>query len=208
MFKGTVYIVDNDSSYQRLIETRCARAGFKALTFDTAGGFLAEVQRDTKGCLIGALDIPEMNGLALHRKLQSRQLPVPTILTTVGTNARTCRDVFKSGVFDLVKKDLGGPAFISIVSRALSLSQKQLDHQNLVEATKKQLARLSAKELQVAERLRHGHSMAEIGRDLRTTPQTISKHRSSIFEKLGVESNVQIYQLFGCLNRWAAEPMS
>lgn len=201
--KGTAFIVDDDPSYRRLTEIRCARASIATLAFDTAGEFLAALEKDTKGCLIVDLDMLEMNALTLHRELQERQIPVPTILSTGGTNARTCREGFKSGVFDLVRKDLGGPAFISIVKRALCLSQERLDHLKLVETTNQKRERLTAKELQVAERLQSGDSLVEIGRNLGITVQTISKHRSSIFEKLDVETSVQIYQLFSCLNAHA-----
>lgn len=197
---GTAFIVDTNSGYLRLVEMRCAAHGISTLSFDDAEEFLATVEPNTEGCLIVDLDLPKLAGLAVHRELQRMQIPLETIITTGGTDARTCREGFKSGVLDVIGKDLDEPDFIPIVERALALSNQWMHHRNLAVSARRKLARLTATELLVAHQLASGGSLFDIGSELGITVQTSSKHKSRVFQKLEVESSVQVHKLLECIN--------
>jgi DNA-binding CsgD family transcriptional regulator len=52
--------------------------------------------------------------------------------------------------------------------------------------------RLSVREAQVAELVLHGHRNRDIATALGITPDTAKKHLSRVFDKVGVESRVQL----------------
>lgn len=196
-----VYAVDEHPADLRLIQKLCDTLGIQALVYQCPQQFLEDISATATGCLIVDLLFPDMNGLDLFAEVNRRNIQLTTVVMTGFADANSCRTGFRAGVFDFVEKDLGAEEILSVIRRALDHNRQEVVLRHRQETRWKRIEGLTARELDVAKLLSTGSVLKEIGSKLRITVQTASKHRTSIFEKLDVKNEVELYQAFSeCLS--------
>ena len=89
---GTVFIVDDDSAVRDSLSRLLEAAGYQVEAYANAEAFLAACDPQRPGCLVLDMQMPGMNGLALHAALAERGWMQPTIfLTGYGTVSEAVR---------------------------------------------------------------------------------------------------------------------
>ena len=78
--------MDDDESIREAMEARMKSLGFRAWTFPTAGDFLASLSIKYPSCLIADINMPQMTGVELYRRLKDLGYEIPTILITAYPN--------------------------------------------------------------------------------------------------------------------------
>lgn len=196
-----VYLVDDRPSELKLIERVCENVGIETMVFDSPRRFLSQIDSKTTGCLIADMLMPEMSGLQLFAELQARSIQLTTILMTGFADASTCRAAFQAGVFDFVDKEISPDALLTITRQALMRNAEQVRQHKLRSQRRVRIDSLTHRELDVARLLSRGRALKEVGSKLHISVQTASKHRSNIFDKLEVNNEVELHQMFeDCIN--------
>lgn len=196
-----VYLVDDRPTELKLIERVCENVGIETQIFDSPKRFLAHVNSNTTGCLIADMLMPEMSGLQLFAELQTRSIQLTTILMTGFADASTCRSAFQAGVFDFVDKEISPDALLTITRQALLKNAEEVQKHKIRSQRRVRIDSLTHRELDVARLLSHGRALKEVGSKLHISVQTASKHRSNIFDKLAVNNEVELHQMFvDCIN--------
>jgi FixJ family two-component response regulator len=77
-----ISIVDDDQAVRESIRRLMRSLGFTAETFRSAAAFLASPSLDQTACLIIDINMPEMTGVELYRRLIDAGRAIPTILIT------------------------------------------------------------------------------------------------------------------------------
>ncbi|CPL40544.1 two-component response regulator [Bordetella pertussis] len=127
-----------------------------------------------------------MSGLELQEQLIARNAPLPIVFITGHGDVPMAVSTMKKGAVDFLEKPFNESDLREIVARMLeqavqriSKFQAQKDHEAM-------LARLTAREQQVLERIVAGRLNKQIADDLGISIKTVEAHRANIMEKLEV----------------------
>ena len=120
--RGTVLIVDDDTSILRAITRRLRADGFEVLTFDSPTLLLAANIPKSNACLVLDVNLPEMDGATLYEALVAAGCRLPVIMITGRNDSRTRRLIERVKAVGVLFKPFDDTAFLEVISRALSLS--------------------------------------------------------------------------------------
>ena len=122
-----IAIVDDDpsvlSALARLLRTR----GLEPRTFSSGREFLSELADGLPECLIVDLQMPEMDGLELQRRLTLSGVRIPTIVITAHHEAEARERCASAGAFAFLEKPLQDISLLAAIDRA-SNSQRERGH--------------------------------------------------------------------------------
>src|ERR1043165_2711566 len=80
--RPTVFVVDDDISVRESLELLLADAGWRPELFSSAQEFLARPRSMAPSCLILDVNLPDLNGLELQRRIAGDRTDMPIIFIT------------------------------------------------------------------------------------------------------------------------------
>lgn len=191
----TVFIVDDDEFFRRLLQRVFHSAGFRVEAFAGAAEFLAGYVDCAEACLILDLRMPEVGGLELLTSLQQRKIDLPVIVYTGNADVQVAVRAMQQGVFTVIEKPLSGELLIAQVRAAIINARLQRTRQARVEQARASLARLTQREQEVAQHLAAGLSASETAAQLHISVRTVEAHRVNLFRKLDIHSSTVLAQI-------------
>lgn len=199
----TLYIADNQKLF-----VECLMANLKAThQFDILGatfsGAIAfkEVKESNPNLLITELNLEELSGINLIRKLKASGQSTKIILLCASICPAVIHKALSAGVDGIILKSdsytllveaisvIHERKFLSpgisdpLVNNFLSFNSDPVSHKT---------SPLSDREEQVALLIGEGESSKNISRILCISEKTVSKHRGNIFKKLDIRNTAQL----------------
>ena len=127
-----------------------------------------------------------MSGLELQEQLIVRQSPMPIVFITGHGDVPMAVSTMKKGAVDFLEKPFNETDLREIVSRMFEQANHRLTQVMAQREHDAMLARLTAREQQVLERIVAGRLNKQIADDLGISIKTVEAHRANIMEKLQV----------------------
>src|SRR5262245_34653419 len=103
---GTVFVVDDNASVRRSLQTLFAAAGLSVETFASGRQFLAAYDPQTLGCLVLDVKLRGESGLDLLEELHRRKAPLPVVILTAHGSVPLSVSAMKAGALDVVEKPM------------------------------------------------------------------------------------------------------
>ena len=190
--RGCVILIDDDAEVLSALSARLHFEGYAVETFASARHYLDALDSPKPSfpgpsCLLCDLRMPGMDGLALQRLLQGRDV-TPMVLMSGQSLPQDVVTAFHGGAVDFLIKPFEAVDLLVAVAKALSASaahytaaQRESDAANLV-------ASLTEKELQVILLVVQGKTNPQIMVSLGIALRTVKLHRQRAMEKLGLDS--------------------
>jgi two-component system response regulator FixJ len=197
---ATVHVVDDDAAVRDSLRMLLEGSSFAVRTFDSAGAFLA-AEPVGLGCVLTDVRMPEIDGLALLRRLREQGVLLPVIVMTGQGDIAIAVQAMKAGAIDFLEKPIDDEALIEAVGKALLHSERL---QEIADASAEAVSRLDAltpREREVFDLLVTGLPNKAIANTLGASPRTIEVHRARVFEKLNARNLPDLVRLL-----LAAEP--
>ncbi|MFZ5830305.1 MAG: response regulator transcription factor [Planctomycetota bacterium] len=195
---STVVLVDDDEIALSSTRWLCEQAGFVTQCFTSAEELLASDVFDCARCMVLDLRMPGMDGLELQRRLKELKRRIPLIFLTGYGDVPSCAQAFRTGAFDFLEKPVNGRFLVERI-RECVLRGAGISDVHAASEMRGGLERLTDRERQVMDLLVRGRTMKQIANLWHVSVQTIWKHRSKIFAKLGVDSEVALARLLANL---------
>lgn len=166
---------------------------------ENGGEALEAIEREDPDVAILDVRMPGMGGVPVLEALRAKGDNRPVILLTAeiedaalltAVKARVDGIVFKAGaetrLHDAIKAVMAGERYIDqgLMQRALDLA--------IENPRPSALAKLSARELQIAEAVAAGKRNRDIAEEIGTTEGSIKVYLHRIYEKLGVSSRTEL----------------
>jgi two-component system response regulator TtrR len=183
---STVYIVDDDEAVRDSLRWLLEANTYRVKAFASAEAFLAEYRDDQPGVLIVDVRMPGMSGLQLQEELLARNSPMPVVFITGHGDVPMAVNTMKKGAVDFLEKPFNETDLRQIVSRMFEIANDNLHKLQVQREHDAMLARLTAREQQVLERIVAGRLNKQIADDLGISIKTVEAHRANIMEKLQV----------------------
>jgi two-component system response regulator FixJ len=190
--KQTVFIVEDDRDIATYISELLARNGFQSKSFHSAEDFLDTVSRDARGCVIGDIMLPGMNGLAMLAELRKRNSWLPCIVLSGFATVKRTVMAFTDGAYTLIEKPADEGELIDAVTSALekgeqdyAIAHREADFDACFES-------LSRGEREVFQCMMKGMPNKLIAFELHVSLRTIEARRRKVFKKMKAESLAEL----------------
>ena len=118
--KPLISIVDDDASIREAIAGLMNWLGFKVHTFASAVEFLASPDAGASSCVITDVQMPQMTGIELHKRMKELGYAIPTIMITAYPNEAARDSALADGVLCYLSKPFDKDVLIDCVRSALA----------------------------------------------------------------------------------------
>ena len=114
-----VLLVDDEPVITRSLGRILTAAGYEVLTAHDGDEALARLGEAPFDAVVSDIRMPGLDGLALLRDLQERELEIPVILLTGSPTVRTAMEAVEHGAFRYLTKPVTAAELVGVVARAV-----------------------------------------------------------------------------------------
>ena len=163
---------------------------------------LRAVREHQPDVLVLDLQMPGKNGLAVLRELQAEaRLATRVVVLTASLGDNDVLEAVRLGARGIVLKEMAPDLLVQCI-RTVHAGGRWLERGAVTQALDRLMARenaareaaklLTARELEIVRLVARGGRNKAIGRELGITEGTVKIHLHNIYEKLGVESRMEL----------------
>lgn len=192
---GTVHVIDDDEAVRDSLATLLEAAGLAVSAYGSAGAFLDGIDTAESGCVVTDVQMPEMTGLELLRRLSDRLPQFPVIVLTGEADVPTAVEALKNGALDLIEKPYSAETIVAAVRQALTQLEARSHRETRRSEAAERVAALSAREREVLDGVVKGLSNKEVARDLGISPRTVEAYRANLMMKMGADSLSELVRM-------------
>ncbi len=193
-----IFVVDDDAAMRRSLAYLFDSAGWQVQTFESARDFLQRYDGHVPGCLLLDVRMPLMSGLELQQELNNKTghaISLPVIFLSGHGDLAMAVQTMKAGACDFLEKPCKDQVLLDAVSRAVARSVEESRNAASANTAQSALARLTAREREVALLMAEGKASKVIARELGISDKTVQVHRHNTMEKLGLHSAAEVARL-------------
>jgi FixJ family two-component response regulator len=184
----TVFIIDDDAGMRASIQDLVESVGLRAESFATAQKFLSNVRRDSPGCLVLDVRLPDTSGLDLQQKLSKAGFRTPIIFITGHADIPMTVRAMKSGAVEFLTKPFRDQNLLDVIHRALKRDRQIREKQSQLAELQSRHNTLSAREREVMSLVVSGMLNKQIAAELGASETTVKIHRGRVMQKMQAKS--------------------
>lgn len=199
-----VLLAEDDPLTLAGIELLLASSNYQVVaTVRTGAEALDKLPTARPDMLILDFEMPERNGLDVLRAIRSRGDTRPVVLLTGSINDQRAKEAMQVGVNGLVIKS-NAPRDLLICLDVVTQGRRWFDQEVLqramemsqsADASRDPFAPLSERERAIVALVQRGLRNREVATELGLTEGTVKVHLHKIFDKLGVQSRMELVLL-------------
>ena len=195
-----VFVVDDDVSVRESLEILIRYEGWQPELFASAKEFLSYRQVLVPSCLILDVNLPDLNGLDLQKRLAVDRMDMPIIfITGYGDVPMTVR-AMKAGAIEFLTKPFCDDVLLNAIRNALERSRSALGQEAEMQALRSAYALLTPREQQVMALVVSGLLNKQVGGELGISEVTVKAHRGKVMQKMKAESLADLVRMAGTLS--------
>ena len=169
---------------------------------ETANGreTLARCQELKPDVILLDLDMPELDGLDVTRRLKEQGAAAKIIILTMFTSRDYAMRMLSAGAMAFVPKHSSAkilPEVIRAVMRGqvhVPEDMKDIIVQSAFGQNKSEILALSDRELQVLKAIAEGLTIKDIAEKYNISPRTVETHKARLTQKLGVKNKAELFK--------------
>lgn len=119
--QAKVLLVDDDASLLKLLAIRIESKGYQVTTCESGLAALQILKSHVFDAVITDLRMDEMDGMALHRQLQSRYPALPVIMMTAHGSIPDAVEATKQGIFAFITKPVDKDELFDSLANAIDI---------------------------------------------------------------------------------------
>lgn len=195
MGRPVVYVIDDDQAMRDSLSFLLETAGLDARTYESATGFLADVEDLAAGCIVTDVRMPEMSGLDLVQKLNERKVDLPVIVITGHGDVPLAVQAMKAGVVDFLEKPFDDETLLSAIHAAMECVSGPGRQDEQTRQFKTLLGSLSGREHEVLLGVVAGKANKVIAQELGISPRTVEVYRANVMTKTGAANLSELVRM-------------
>ncbi|MBI2952535.1 sigma-54-dependent Fis family transcriptional regulator [bacterium] len=121
--RGRILIVDDDIEVREMLTARLRAEGFEAVAASDGAEGLRRIRQEDFDLVLLDLQMPEMDGMAVLRRLQEERLDATVVVMTAYGSVERAVEAMKAGAFDFIPKPLSAERLRVVVEKAAERQQ-------------------------------------------------------------------------------------
>jgi FixJ family two-component response regulator len=190
-----VFVVDDDVSVREALEHLLRCTGLRVESFASAAAFLRRERPLTPSCLLLDLNLPDLHGLDLQKRIVASGTGIPIVFITAYGDVPMTVLAMKAGAVEFLTKPLREDALLSAIEEALQCSCVALTKEAETRAVRERYALLSRREQEVMDLVVRGLLNKQVGARLGISEITVKAHRARMLRKMGAASLADLVKM-------------
>jgi FixJ family two-component response regulator len=203
--KAIVFVVDDDPSMRRSLESLLRSVGHEVRLFASAPEFMQAVRSDTPGCLVLDVRLPGMSGLAFQQELSKAGVALPVIFITGHGDVPMTVRAMKAGAVEFLTKPFDDQVLLDAVHAALERDRARRRDAAKLAKLRARYGALTERERQVMSYVVAGSMNKRIADELGLSVVTVKVHRGQVMRKMQARSVAELVRMSDQLGAPRAE---
>jgi len=187
-----VFVVDDDVSVRESLESLFHSAGWQVEMFASARDFLARPRVLAPSCLVLDVALPDLNGLALQKRLVAERADMPVIILTGYGDVPMAVEAMKAGALEFLTKPASPAELLKAVSRGFERSDALLVQDAELHSIQARHAVLSRRQREVMALVAAGRLNKQVASELKISEVTVKAHRGSVMRRMHAASLAEL----------------
>ena len=193
--KSQVYVIDDDPQLRRSLHFLLSTAGFVSWSFASATDFLDHLPNLKPAPILVDVRMESISGLELVAILSERDVKWPVIVMTGHGEIPIAVQAIKSGATDFLEKPFEFESLETSLHTAMADLTRIAAAEESRAQSKRLLASLTSRELEVIKELMNGMSNKLAAYNLSLSVRTIEMHRANALAKLKSRSIAEVIRI-------------
>jgi two-component system response regulator FixJ len=190
-----VHVIDDDDAVRDSLSFLLRTAHFDVVAYQSATHFLDALTRDTDGCVITDVRMPDISGLDLLRRMRSSSCMLPVIVMTGHGDIQLAVEAMKAGATDFLEKPFDDERVLAAVRSALEMRRTESQRVAQRNEIQERFESLSQRERQVLDGLVAGSPNKTIAHELGISPRTVEVYRANVMTKMQAGSLSELVRM-------------
>jgi PAS domain S-box-containing protein len=190
-----VFVVEDDAPVRESLELLIRSEGWEPVIFDSSERFLAHDPVDAPSCLILDVNLHDLNGLDLQKRVND----MPIIFITGREDVPTTVKAMKAGAVEFLAKPSSNDVLIRAIENAIESSQSARRSKVALRAISERHNSLTNRERQVMQLVVAGTLNKRIGAQLGISEITVKAHRGHMMRKMKAGSLADLVRMASAL---------
>ena len=193
--KAIVFVVDDDPSMRRSLESLLRSVGHDVRLFSSAPEFMQAVRKDAPGCLVLDVRLPGMSGLAFQQELTKAGIGLPIIFITGHGDVPMTVRAMKAGAAEFLTKPFDDQVLLDAIHAALERDRARRRDDASLAALRTRYDGLTERERQVMSHVVAGSVNKRIAAELDLSVVTVKVHRGQVMRKMQAKSVAELVRM-------------
>lgn len=197
----TVFLIDDDEAGLNSLGARLEKAGVSVQVFRSGEEFLRHLPERVPGCVVAEMRLPGLSGLELLARLNHSGSLLPVIFVAARVDVTHAVKAMELGAVTLMQKPYDESELIAVINRSLHQNAQRHSHAEMIAELHGRLGTLTEDEKAVLYLVVDGKPNKVIASTLKVSMRTVDRRRSSLFEKMNVQSAPELARLMTLLEQ-------
>jgi FixJ family two-component response regulator len=193
--KAVVFVVDDDASMRRSLESLLSSVGHDVRLFASAPEFMQAARNDAPGCLVLDVRLPGMSGLAFQQELAKAGVALPIIFITGHGDVPMSVRAMKAGAAEFLTKPFDDQVLLDAVHAAIERDRERRRADASVATLRARYDELTERERQVMSHVVAGWVNKRIAGELGLSVVTVKVHRGQVMRKMQAKSVAELVRM-------------
>jgi FixJ family two-component response regulator len=190
-----ICIVEDDVSTGTALRRLVGSLGYEAQVYNTATDFLASDIAGDVFCVLLDVNLPDLNGLDVQKRLRESGNNAPVVFLTGVGDVPMSVDAMRHGAVDFLLKPVDEKDLVSALRRAHGQHRQNAVADAERTRAAEKIACLTAREADVLRCVLTGAMNKQIAAHLGIAEKTVKVHRGRVMQKLGAGSIVDLMEI-------------
>jgi len=193
--KAIVAIVDDDLSFREGVSSLIRAAGWKVETFASAEEFLARPRAEAPSCLLLDLQLPDLSGLDLQKRMAEGNLDIPIVFITGHGDIPASVQAMKAGAVEFLTKPFDKEQLFLAIAEAMERDRANRRRHADMDALRARYESLTRREQEVMQQVVSGLLNKQVAAELDISEFTVKVHRGQVMRKMHANSLADLVRM-------------